>query len=192
MPLGKNGAWITMNNSMDFIYLLMKCVVTASIIVITASALWSILVLLTDSSDRHSRLYVITHTIGAITLTLFGIRLLTGWLKWPIIKYVFTDKGAWKMYEIGPNLSMVLMAILTVVFIAVFGYFGTRRWRKMTKLKPCPFCGGKARLVPYGDEHYFVSCTNIKCCATASRHMQNKDEAIKAWNRRDGEYIWKQ
>ena len=59
----------------------------------------------------------------------------------------------------------------------------------MTKLKPCPFCGGKARLVPYGDEHYFVSCTNIKCCATASRHMQNKDEAIKAWNRRDGEYI---
>lgn len=70
-----------MNNSMDFIYLLMKCVVTASIIVITASALWSILVLLTDSSDRHSNLYVITHTIGAITLTLFGIRLLTGWLK---------------------------------------------------------------------------------------------------------------
>lgn len=61
----------------------------------------------------------------------------------------------------------------------------------MTKLKPCPFCGGKARLVPYGDEHYFVSCTNIKCCATAGRHMQNKDEAIKAWNRRDGEQKWK-
>ena len=66
---------------MDFIYLLMKCVVTASIIVITASAFWFILVLLTDSSDRHSRLYVITHTIGAITLTLLGIRLLTGGLK---------------------------------------------------------------------------------------------------------------
>lgn len=31
------------------------------------------------------------------------------------------------MYEIGPNLSMVLMVILTVVFIDVFGYFGTRR-----------------------------------------------------------------
>ena len=31
------------------------------------------------------------------------------------------------MYEIGPNLSMVIMSILTVVFIAVFGYFGTRR-----------------------------------------------------------------
>lgn len=66
---------------MDFIYLLMNCVVTASISVITGSALWSILVLLTDSSDRHSRLYVITHTIGAITLMLFGIALLIGGLK---------------------------------------------------------------------------------------------------------------
>ena len=66
---------------MDFFYLLMNCVVIASIIVITVSAFWSILVLLTDSSDRHSRLYVITHTIGAITLVLFGIALLTGWLK---------------------------------------------------------------------------------------------------------------
>lgn len=66
---------------MDFIYLLMNCVVTASIIVAIASALWAILVLLTDSSDRHSRLYVITHTIGAITLTLFGIALLTAGLK---------------------------------------------------------------------------------------------------------------
>lgn len=66
---------------MDFIYLLMNCAVTAFIIVAIASAFWFILVLLTDSSDRHSRLYVITHTIGAITLTLFGIRLLVGWLK---------------------------------------------------------------------------------------------------------------
>ncbi len=68
-------------NSMDVIYLLMNCVVTASIIVAIASAFWFILVLLTDSSDRHSRLYVITYTTGAITLTLFGIALLTGGLK---------------------------------------------------------------------------------------------------------------
>jgi hypothetical protein len=66
---------------MDFIYLLMNCAVTASIIVITVSAFWSILVLLADSSDRHSRLYVITRTIGAMTLTLFGIALLAGGLK---------------------------------------------------------------------------------------------------------------
>lgn len=68
-------------NIMDVIYLLMNCVVTASIIVAIASAFWFILVLLTDSSDRHSRLYVITYTIGAITLTLFGIKFLVGWLK---------------------------------------------------------------------------------------------------------------
>lgn len=66
---------------MDFIYLLMSCAVTAFIIVAIASALWFILVLLTDSSDRHSRLYVITYMIGAITLILFGIKLLTGGLK---------------------------------------------------------------------------------------------------------------
>lgn len=68
-------------NIMDVIYLLMNCVVTASIVVAIASAFWFILVLLTDSSDRHSRLYVITHTIGAITLMLFGIKFLVGWLK---------------------------------------------------------------------------------------------------------------
>lgn len=68
-------------NIMDVIYLLMNCFVTASITVAIASALWSILVLLTDSSDRHGNLYVITYTIGAITLMLFGITLLTGGLK---------------------------------------------------------------------------------------------------------------
>lgn len=66
---------------MDFIYLLMNCAVIAFIIVAIASAFWFILVLLTDSSDRHSRLYVITHTIGAITIILFGIKFLVGWLK---------------------------------------------------------------------------------------------------------------
>lgn len=66
---------------MDFIYLLMSCAVTAFITVAIASALWFILVLLTDSSDRHSRLYVITYMIGAITIILFGIKLLTGGLK---------------------------------------------------------------------------------------------------------------
>lgn len=66
---------------MDFIYLLMSCAVTAFIIVAIASAFWFILVLLTDGSDRHSRLYIITYLTGAITLMLFGIALLTGGLK---------------------------------------------------------------------------------------------------------------
>lgn len=66
---------------MDFIYLLMSCAITAFIIVAIASALWFILVLLTDSSDRHSRLYVITYITGAITLILFGITLLVGGVK---------------------------------------------------------------------------------------------------------------
>lgn len=68
-------------NIMDVIYLLMNCFATASIIVAIMSVLWFELVLLTDGSDRHSRLYVITHSIGAITLILFGINFLVGWLK---------------------------------------------------------------------------------------------------------------
>ena len=51
---------------MDVIYLLMSCAVTAFIIVAIASALWFILVLLTDSSDRHSR--VALRRFGILTI----------------------------------------------------------------------------------------------------------------------------
>ena len=44
-------------NSMDVIYLLMNCVVTASIIVAIASALWSMLVLLIICHYSHYRGY---------------------------------------------------------------------------------------------------------------------------------------
>lgn len=66
---------------MDFVYLIMDCVAVATVIVATVAALWFMLELLTDSSDRHSWLYVITCTIGYITLILFGITLIGGWLK---------------------------------------------------------------------------------------------------------------
>lgn len=66
---------------MDFVYLIMDCVAVATVIVATVAALWFMLELLTDSSDRHSNLYVITCTIGAVTLMLFGIELLAGGLK---------------------------------------------------------------------------------------------------------------
>ena len=50
------------------------------------------------------------------------------------------------------------------------------------ELKPCPFCGGKARLVKDG-EAYKVYCISHACdaqygwCAT-------KEKAIQGWNRR--------
>ena len=55
----------------------------------------------------------------------------------------------------------------------------------MTKLKPCPFCGGEAvRLQmidnPFSGTRYF-GCR--KCCVVSFTHM-TEAEAIKAWNTR--------
>jgi Lar family restriction alleviation protein len=49
------------------------------------------------------------------------------------------------------------------------------------KLKPCPFCGGKAEMVSdFEDEHY-VYCTG---CKGGWKTMENPEEAAAAWNRR--------
>ena len=54
----------------------------------------------------------------------------------------------------------------------------------MDKLKPCPFCGGKAELViaKWNPEIVnYVRCT--KCC-TLQGQKETKQEAIDAWNMR--------
>lgn len=56
------------------------------------------------------------------------------------------------------------------------------------QLKPCPFCGGEARL----DEGVFfnVGCGNYECSMYSInkvRAIRNRDEAIKAWNTRTPE-----
>lgn len=47
-------------------------------------------------------------------------------------------------------------------------------------LKPCPFCGGKARLMRRVAE-YLVKCTG---CGTTGKSKQIAEFAVKAWNRR--------
>ena len=57
------------------------------------------------------------------------------------------------------------------------------------KLKPCPFCGGKAIIakITYGEVNtfYSVTCDNWRCAvATVVPNYSDKEEAIEAWNRR--------
>ena len=56
----------------------------------------------------------------------------------------------------------------------------------MSKLKPCPFCGGKAQNITeyHEDIRLFLSYVNCTNCGmwTGFQHYQN--EAIEIWNRR--------
>lgn len=55
-------------------------------------------------------------------------------------------------------------------------------------IKPCPFCGGEARLTYSTDNHRqpYVTCDTPKCpgCNTYAWHYRTEAEAIEAWNRR--------
>ena len=51
----------------------------------------------------------------------------------------------------------------------------------MEKLKPCPFCGGEARVMDMGYPHW-VYCT--KCGAKVHGRTNDEKDSIEAWNRR--------
>ena len=53
----------------------------------------------------------------------------------------------------------------------------------MTKLKPCPFCGGEAKLERGTTQlDNFVYCSD---CGSGTRFFNTKQSAIEAWNRRE-------
>ena len=59
----------------------------------------------------------------------------------------------------------------------------------MSELKPCPFCGGEAALVPTLKttvREWFVTCNNLECSVLACRTKRyyTEAEAIAAWNTR--------
>ena len=55
----------------------------------------------------------------------------------------------------------------------------------MTELKPCPFCGGGAI---HSDEHGepMIRVNHKRGCFLGTLAICNNDEAVEAWNRRDG------
>lgn len=56
----------------------------------------------------------------------------------------------------------------------------------MSELKPCPFCGGSAVLLPHRFSDGFVCCGIVcrVCSARTSHFYATEKEAIEAWNRR--------
>lgn len=51
-------------------------------------------------------------------------------------------------------------------------------------LKPCPFCGGKAKICSADFNSAFVKCANIVGCGCKFEWFDSKEAAIEAWNRR--------
>lgn len=52
------------------------------------------------------------------------------------------------------------------------------------KLKPCPFCGGEAKVHVIFRGMVIVCCKNDDCAATCPLSARPKKDAIAAWNRR--------
>ena len=54
-----------------------------------------------------------------------------------------------------------------------------------TELKPCPFCGGEAKILENGFGFFDVSCKKLSCRGyTKFLHYTNKEKAISKWNTR--------
>lgn len=54
------------------------------------------------------------------------------------------------------------------------------------ELKPCPFCGGEARVRATVDGRYAAECTNDRTCAVwaVTVGFPTKAGAVRAWNKR--------
>ena len=59
----------------------------------------------------------------------------------------------------------------------------------MTELKPCPFCGGKAKR-RYEMPYSWIECSMCKAASPFAFDEQEQRDgmkiAVEAWNRRDG------
>lgn len=54
----------------------------------------------------------------------------------------------------------------------------------MTGLKPCPFCGGEARLTKNYMAQTYIYCRNCWAEVWGAKDQMNDEEIVEAWNRR--------
>lgn len=60
----------------------------------------------------------------------------------------------------------------------------------MNELKPCPFCGGKAKVIRSHvclDNKYYAVCENDNCQAAICVDSETREKAIELWNKRVSE-----
>ena len=55
------------------------------------------------------------------------------------------------------------------------------------KLKPCPFCGGEAKICQEKGAYWEVACEDCYASVGVYNCYEDKGEAIEAWNKRVGE-----
>ena len=127
----------------------------------------------------------------------YGTRQIVVWMSWGLYnrlesEYVWHEKNG--EFNFNTIFGCKLRIVPITGYMWVVGYEGVIEKRQecetMDKLKPCPFCGGEARLLLnakrkiYGKDEYKTGV--VACCNVCEARMfyASEELAIKAWNRR--------
>ena len=54
----------------------------------------------------------------------------------------------------------------------------------MAELKPCPFCGSEAEIVPINSNQWIACCTNEDCPIYYGLAFHTREKAKEWWNTR--------
>ena len=64
---------------------------------------------------------------------------------------------------------------------------------KQVELKVCPFCGGRAEMIPWHGAPFLVDCVNDCCPANPMVTGYNEEDAARLWNTRaDNRPAWRE